>query len=72
MQVQLQTAFSSAAGGIVAAERRLDSDAEQIAKDPFEVDALAEGKLAPVAVQANAAMFRVADQAGQSLIDTYA
>lgn len=72
MQLQLQTAFSSAAGGIVAAERRLDRDAERISKDPFNVDALVDGRLAPVAVQANAAMFRAQDQATQSLIDTYA
>ncbi len=70
--MQLQTAFSSAAGGIVAAERRLDRDAEHIARDPFKVKAMVDGKLAPVAVQANAAMFRAQDQATQSLIDTYA
>jgi hypothetical protein len=56
----------------VAAERRLDRDAEHIAKDPFKVKAMVDGKLAPVAVQANAAMFRAQDQATQSLIDTYA
>ena len=72
MQLQLQTAFSSAAGGIVAAERRLDRDAEQISRDPFQVDALVDGELAPVAVQANAGMVRAADQASGSLIDTYA
>jgi hypothetical protein len=72
MQVQPTSAFSSAAGGIVSAERRLDRDAEAIAQDPFDVDALVDGQLAPVAVQANAAMFRAADEASQSLIDTYA
>jgi len=72
MQLQLQTAFSSAAGGIVAAERRLDHDAKQIFKDPFEVDALVDEEFAPVAVQANAATFRAADEASKSLIDTYA
>jgi hypothetical protein len=72
MQLQLQTAFSSAAGAMVAAERRLDRDVERISKDPFDVDALVDGTFAPVAVQANAGLVRACDQTRQSLIDTYA
>jgi hypothetical protein len=72
MQIQLATAFSSAAGGILAAERRLDRDAEAIARDPFDVDALVDAGDAPLAVQANAAAFRAADRTTASLFDAYA
>ena len=72
MTIQLVSAFSSAAGGLVAAERRLDRDAEAIARDPFDVDALVDADVAPLAVQANAAVFRSADRATHSLFDAYA
>ena len=68
----LVNAFSSAAGGILAGERRLDQDAQAIARDPFDVDALVDADVAPLAVQANAAAFRAADRATQSLFDAYA
>ena len=72
MQIQLVSAFTSAAGGIATAERSLDLDAQHIAQDPFDVDSLVDGALAPVAVQANAAMFRAADQTSKFLVDAYA
>ncbi|MGN6380567.1 MAG: flagellar hook protein FlgE [Gaiellales bacterium] len=72
MQLQLTSAFSSAAGGIAAAESRLDQDAQEIARDPFDVDALVDAEFAPVAVQANAAVFRAADDTSRSIIDVYA
>jgi hypothetical protein len=72
MQIQLVSAFTSAAGGIAASERSLDLDAKHIAQDPFDVDSMVDSELAPVAVQANAAMFRAADQTSKFLVDTYA
>jgi hypothetical protein len=69
---QLPDAFSSAAGGMLTAQRRLDQDAQAIAADPFNVDALVDSSLAPLAVQANASVFRAADQASRSLFDAYA
>jgi len=72
MQLTPVDAFSSAAGGIAAAQRRLEADAQTIAGDPFDVDALVDSNLAPLAVQANAAVFRSADETTQSLFDAYA
>jgi hypothetical protein len=72
MQIQPVSAFTSAAGGIAASERSLDLDAQHIARDPFGVDSQVDDVLAPVAVQANAAMFRAADQTSRFLVDAYA
>jgi hypothetical protein len=72
MQIQPASAFSSAAGGIAASERGFDLDAQHIAQDPFDVDSQVDAKLAPVAVQANAAMFRAADQTSKFLVDVFA
>ena len=66
------SAFSFADGGVIAGERRLDQDAQAIAHDPFDVDALVDAGVAPLAVQANAAAFRAADRASRSLFDAYA
>jgi hypothetical protein len=72
MQMPLVNAFASAAGGTLAGERRLDQDAQAIARDPFDVNALVDADVAPLAVQANAAAFRAADRATRSLFDAYA
>ena len=72
MTIQPATAFSAAAGGIPAAQRRLDHDVQAIARDPFDVDSLVDAELAPLAVQANAAVFRAADSTTHRLFDGYA
>jgi len=42
MQIRPSSAASSALSGILAAQRRLDEDADRIAQDPFDVEALVE------------------------------
>jgi len=55
--------------GISEAQRRLDDDADRIARDPFDVDALVESMWQPLAVQANAEVLRAVDQSTGALID---
>jgi hypothetical protein len=72
MQIRPFSASSSALSGILAAQRRLDEDADRIAQDPFDVDALVESTWLPLAVQANAQMLRGADQSTGALFDALA
>ena len=55
--------------GVLAAQRRLDADADRIAHDPFDVDALVESTWQRLAVRANTEMLRAADETAGSLID---
>jgi len=72
MQIGPPSASSSALFGILAAQRRLDEDADRIAQDPFDVDALVESTWQPLAVQANAQMLRAADESTGALFDALA
>jgi hypothetical protein len=63
---------SSALAGILAAQQRLDEDADRIAQDPFDVDALVESTWQPLAVQANAQMLRATDESTGVLFDALA
>jgi hypothetical protein len=72
MQIGPSSAYSSALSGILAAQRRLDEDADRIAQDPFDVDALVESTWQPLAVQANAQMLRAADESTGALFDALA
>ena len=69
MQIGATNAYSSALSGILAAQRRLDDDADRIARDPFDVDALVESTWQPLAVQANAQVLHAVDESNGSLID---
>jgi len=69
MQIGSTNAYSSALSGILAAQRRLDDDADRIARDPFDVDALVESTWQPLAVQANAQVLRAAEESTGALID---
>jgi hypothetical protein len=69
MQIGATNAYSSALSGILAAQRRLDDDADRIAHDPFDVDALVESTWQPLAVQANAQVLRALDESTGALID---
>jgi hypothetical protein len=66
------SAYSSALAGILAAQQRLDEDADRIAQDPFDVDALVESPWQPLAVQANAQVLRAADESTGALFDALA
>ena len=70
--MQIGPASSSARAGILAAQRRLDEDADRIVRDPFDVDALVESTWQPLAVKANAQMLRSADESTGSLLDVLA
>ena len=70
--MQIGPASSSALAGILAAQRRLDEDADRIVRDPFDVDALVESTWQPLAVKANAQMLRSADESTGSLLDVLA
>jgi hypothetical protein len=72
MQIGPSPASSSALAGILAAQRRLDEDADRIAQDPFDVDALVESTWQPLAVQANAQMLRASDESTGALFDALA
>jgi hypothetical protein len=72
MQVGPSSAYSSALAGILAAQQRLDEDADRIAQDPFDVDALVESTWQPLAVQANAQVLRAADESTGALFDALA
>ena len=72
MQIGPPSASSAALSGILAAQRRLDEDADRIAQDPFDVDALVESTWQPLAVQANAQMLRAADESTGALFDALA
>jgi hypothetical protein len=72
MQIRQSSAASSALSGILAAQRRLDEDADRIAQDPFDVEALVESTWQPLAVQANAQMLRASDEATGALFDALA
>lgn len=72
MQIGPPSASSSALSDILAAQRRLDEDADRIAQDPFDVDALVESTWQPLAVQANAQMLRAADESTGALFDALA
>jgi hypothetical protein len=72
MQIGASNAYSSALSGIRAAQDRLDADAERIAEDPFDVDALVEYTWQPIAVAANAQGMRAADASAGALFDALA
>jgi hypothetical protein len=72
MQISPSSASSSALSGILAAQRRLDEDADRIAQDPFDVDALVESTWQPLAVQANAQMLQASDESTGALFDALA
>jgi hypothetical protein len=72
MQIGAANAYSSALSGIRAAQDRLDADADAIAKDPFDVDALVESTWQPLAVAANAQVLRAADESTGALFDELA
>ena len=69
MQIGATNAYSSALSGILAAQRRQDADADRIARDPFDIDALVESTWQPLAVQANAQVLHAVDESNGSLID---
>ena len=69
MQIGATNAYSSALSGILAAQRRLDDDADRIARDPFDIDALVESTWQPLAVQASAQVLHAVDESNGSLID---
>ena len=71
-RMQVGPATSSALSGILAAQRRLDEDADRIAQDPFDVDALVESAWQPLAVRANAEVLRAADESTGALFDALA
>ena len=71
-RMQIGAATASALSGILAAQRRLDDDADRIALDPFDVDALVESTWQPLAVQANAQGLRAADDSTGALFDALA
>jgi len=71
-RMHVAPATSSALGGILAAQRRLDEDADRIAQNPFDVDALVEAAWQPLAVQANAQVLRAADESTGALFDELA
>ena len=70
--MQIGPASSSALAGILAAQRRLDEDADRIAQDPFDVDAIVESTLQPLAVKANAQVLRASDESTGALFDALA
>lgn len=72
MRIGATNAYSSAIAGIRAAQDRLDADADRIAQDPFDVDALVESTWQPLAVAANAQMLRAADESTGALFDALA
>jgi hypothetical protein len=72
MQIGATNAYSSAIAGIRAAQDRLDADADRIAADPFDVDALVESTWQPLAVAANAHVLRAADESSGALFDALA
>ena len=72
MQIGAANAYSSALSGIRAAQDRLDADADAIANDPFDVDALVESTWHPLAVAANAQVLRAADESTGALFDALA
>ena len=72
MQVGPSSPSSSALAGILAAQQRLDEDADRIAQDPFDVDALVESAWQPLAVQANAQVLWAADESTSALFDALA
>lgn len=72
MQIGATNAYSSALSGIRAAQDRLDADADRIAEDPFDVDALVESTWQPLAVAANAQVLRAADESTGALFDALA
>ena len=72
MQVGPSSAYSAALAGILAAQQRLDEDADRIAQDPFDVDAIVESTWQPLAVQANAQVLRAADESTGALFDALA
>jgi hypothetical protein len=72
MQIGATNAYSSAIAGIRAAQDRLDADADRIAQDPFDVDALVESTWQPLAVAANAQVLRAADESTGALFDALA
>jgi hypothetical protein len=69
MQIGATNAYSSALSGILAAQRRLDDDADRIARDPFDIEALVESACQPLAVQASAQVLHAVDESNGSLID---
>lgn len=72
MQIGPPSASASALSGILAAQRRLDEDADRIAQDPFDVDALVESAWQPLAVRANAQVLRASDESTGALFDALA
>ena len=50
----------------------LDEDADRIAQDPFDVDALVESTWQPLAVKANAQVLRASDESTGALFDALA
>lgn len=72
MQIGAANAYSSALSGIRAAQDRLDADADAIAKDPFDVDAIVESTWQPLVVAANAQVLRAADESAGALFDALA
>jgi hypothetical protein len=69
MQIPATNAYSSALAGVSEAQRRLDDDADRIAQDPFDVDALVESTWQPRAVQANGQVLRAVDESTGAPID---
>ena len=69
MQIGATNAYSSALSGILAAQRRLDDDADRIARDPFDIEALVESAWQPLAVHASAQVLHAVDESNGSLID---
>ena len=72
MQIGPLPASSSALSGMRAAQARLDEDADRIAQDPFDVDALVESSWQPLAVAANAQMLRAVGASTGALFDALA
>jgi hypothetical protein len=70
--MQIGPASSSALAGILAAQRRLDEDADRIARDPFDVAALVESTWQPLAVRANAQVLRAVGESTGALVDALA
>jgi hypothetical protein len=71
MQIVPANAYS-ALSGIRAAQARLDADADRIAQEPFDVDALVESGWQALAVAANAQVLRAADESTGALFDALA
>ena len=71
-EMQIGSATSSGLAGILAAQRRLDDDADRIAQDPFDVDALVESAWQPLAVHADAQVLRASDESTGALFDALA